>query len=48
MLKRFIVENFLSYRDESILDLTAGINTEQQSHFVDFRKTKVLKSNLRV
>ena len=44
MLKRFTVENFLSYKDENILDLTAGGTEFHQNHLVDFKKVKILKS----
>jgi len=44
MLKRFIVENFSSYRDESILELTAGKSTTYTDHVVNFKNTKILKS----
>ncbi|CAA6807179.1 MAG: Unknown protein [uncultured Campylobacterales bacterium] len=44
MLKRFMLENFLSYRDESYLDLTADSTGDHKNHFSKFGKTKVLKS----
>jgi len=44
MLKRFSIENFLSYQKESSLDLTAGRTEFHSSHVYDFKKTKLLKS----
>lgn len=44
MLKRFSVENFLSFRREQSLDLTAGSTKTHPSHFKDFDTVKVLKS----
>lgn len=44
MLKRFTVENFSSYKDENSLDLTAGRTELHDSHVVDFKKVKILKS----
>jgi len=46
MLKRFSVENFLSYRDENILDLTAGRTESHENHTVNYsnQKVKILKS----
>lgn len=46
MLKRFIVENFSSYRDESILELTAGRTELHPSHLFKFpnQKVNILKS----
>jgi len=44
MLKRFSVENFLSYQKENSLDLTAGRTEFHSSHIHDFKKTKLLKS----
>lgn len=44
MLKRFIVENFSSFRDETFFDLTAGKTEINNSHFIDFGNTKILKS----
>ena len=46
MLKRFIVENFSSYMDENILELTAGRTGVHSNHLVEFsnQKVKVLKS----
>lgn len=41
MLKRFIVENFSSYRDESILELTAGRTEIHTNHLFNFSKQKV-------
>lgn len=46
MLKRFIVENFSSYKDENILELTAGRTEIHSNHTVEFSnpKVKILKS----
>lgn len=44
MLKRFTVENFSSFRDESIFDLTSGRTEVNSNHVVDFENTKILKS----
>lgn len=44
MLKRFSVENFSSFRDRSVLDLTAGRGTENTNHCIDFSSVKLLKS----
>ena len=46
MLKRFIIENFSSYRDENILELTAGRTEIHSNHFFDYskQKVKILKS----
>lgn len=44
MLKRFTVENFSSFKNENIFDLTAGRTELNPSHIVDFKNTKVLKS----
>lgn len=44
MLKRFILENFSSFRDESILDLTAGRTEIHPEHVVDFKNVKIVKS----
>jgi AAA15 family ATPase/GTPase len=44
MLKRFSIENFLSYQEENNLDLTAGRTEFHSSHIYDFKKTKLLKS----
>jgi AAA15 family ATPase/GTPase len=46
MLKRFIVENFLSYKDENILDLTAGRTESHRNHTVNYSnpKVRILKS----
>jgi len=44
MLKRFTVENFLSFQKENILDLTAGTTEVNSGHLVDFQKVKILKS----
>jgi len=46
MLKRFILENFSSYRDENILELTAGRTELHPNHIVEFsnKKVKILKS----
>jgi AAA15 family ATPase/GTPase len=42
MLKKFIVSNFLSYKDETILDLTAGKRKELESHTAH----NILKSSI--
>ena len=46
MLKRFILENFSSYRDENILELTAGRTELHHNHLVEYpnQKVKLLKS----
>jgi len=44
MLKRFTVENFLSFQKEIILDLTAGTTKVNSEHLVDFGKARILKS----
>ena len=46
MLKRFILENFSSYRDENILELTAGRTELHPNHLVEYpkQKIKILKS----
>jgi len=44
MLKRFTVENFSSYRDENILDLTSGTTEMHPYHQYNFKKVKLLKS----
>lgn len=44
MLKRFVVENFSSYRDESSFELTAGRTETHPNHLVEFSKVKLLKS----
>lgn len=44
MLKRFVVENFSSFRHESILDLTAGRPESNSDHLVKFNNVKLLKS----
>lgn len=46
MLKRFIVENFSSYRDENILELTAGRTELHPNHIFEYpnQKIKILKS----
>lgn len=44
MLKRFTLENFSSFRDESSLDLTAGRTEIHPEHVVDFDNVKILKS----
>jgi AAA15 family ATPase/GTPase len=46
MLKRFILENFSSYRDENILELTAGRTELHPNHLVEYpnQKVKLLKS----
>ena len=46
MLKRFILENFSSYRDENILELTAGRTELHSNHLVKYpnQKVKLLKS----
>jgi AAA15 family ATPase/GTPase len=44
MLKRFTVENFSSFKEKNILDLTAGRTEVLQEHIVSFDKVKILKS----
>lgn len=44
MLKRFTVENFSSFRDEIVFDLTAGRTEVNSDHVVEFDNTKILKS----
>jgi len=44
MLKRFIVENFSSFKEKNSLDLTAGRTEILQNHIVNFDKVKLLKS----
>lgn len=44
MLKRFIFENFSSYKDETILDFTAGTTEKHESHIVSVAKVKLLKT----
>ena len=44
MLKRFIVENFSSFKEKNSLDLTAGRTEVLQNHIVNFDKVKLLKS----
>jgi len=46
MLKRFIVENFSSFRDETILELTAGRTELHPNHLFEYthQKVKILKS----
>ncbi|ATB70011.1 hypothetical protein SJPD1_1906 [Sulfurospirillum diekertiae] len=44
MLKRFTLENFSSFRDESSLDLTAGRTEILPKHVVNFDNVKILKS----
>ena len=40
MLKRFTLENFSSFKDESSLDLTAGRTEIHPEHVVDFDNVK--------
>ncbi len=44
MLKKFTVNNFLSFQKENSLDLTAGTTEGHSGHLVDFEKVKILKS----
>ncbi len=46
MLKRFTVENFSSFRDEQVFDLTAGKTTVLKSHVVEFRDANILNSGV--
>lgn len=44
MLKRFILENFSSYKDETILDFTAGTTEKNESHIYNVANVKLLKT----
>jgi len=44
MLKRFILENFSSYKDETILDFTAGTTEKNESHIYNINNVKLLKT----
>jgi len=46
MLKRFIVTNFSSFKDEQIFDLTAGKTTVLKEHVSEFNDVKVLKTGV--
>lgn len=44
MLKRFILENFSSYKNETILDFTAGTTEKNESHIYNVGTLKLLKT----
>lgn len=46
MLKRFIFENFSSYKEETVLDFTAGTTEKNESHVVNAGTVKLLKTAL--
>lgn len=46
MLKRFTVENFASFKDEQIFDLTAGQTTVLNDHVSEFKDASILKSGV--
>ncbi|WP_025607198.1 AAA family ATPase [Vibrio parahaemolyticus] len=46
MLKRFTVENFASFKDEQVFDLTAGQTTVLKEHISEFKDVNVLKSGV--
>jgi len=46
MLKRFTVENFSSFKDEQIFDLTAGKTTILREHISKFQDVNILKTSV--
>jgi len=44
MLKRFIIENFLSFDNETVLDLTSGRGEIHLNHLNRFKNIKILKT----